>query len=299
MEWVDGITLHDALEQHLLPPAPDGAGIDGLAVASLALSILRALVSTTYLEGTFAHRDISPRNIMLRRPGGKTTPDGAPTPNGMGAPDGAPTPVGTPIAWSTNTPLECCLIDLGSAIFMRRDEATFTMTMDVWRNATPEYAPPEMLALSDRGYLEARRSPAIDVYALCSVLYETYSGHTPLPSGRSSGRVGLRAKNSWPSSNSLPPRGTRCGTGRGYHVRTCSGPSRPSQRRGSFRRNRCLEDIGHRPDNRPPRSRPPRICSGSRSPHSREHTGRPERSSSATRLFRSRFSVRPGISSDD
>ena len=179
MEWVDGITLHDALEQHLLPPAPDGAGIDGLAVASLALSILRALVSTTYLEGTFAHRDISPRNIMLRRPGGKTTPDGAPTPNGMGAPDGAPTPVGTPIAWSTNTPLECCLIDLGSAIFMRRDEATFTMTMDVWRNATPEYAPPEMLALSDRGYLEARRSPAIDVYALCSVLYETYSGHTP------------------------------------------------------------------------------------------------------------------------
>ncbi len=121
----------------------------------------------------------------------------------------------------------------------------------------------------------------------------------PLPSGRSSGRVGLRAKNSWPSSNSLPPRGTRCGTGRGYHVRTCSGPSRPSQRRGSFRRNRCLEDIGHRPDNRPPRSRPPRICSGSRSPHSREHTGRPERSSSATRLFRSRFSVRPGISSDD
>lgn len=36
-----------------------------------------------------------------------------------------------------------------------------------------------MLALSDRSYLEARRSPAIDVYALCSVLYEVYCGHTP------------------------------------------------------------------------------------------------------------------------
>lgn len=108
MEWVEGITLHDALEQHLLPQAPDGAtGTDGVAVASLAISVLRALVSTTYLEGTFAHRDISPRNIMLYQSGD------------------------TPTSWGVKDPLDCCLVDLGSAIFMRRDEATFTMTMDV------------------------------------------------------------------------------------------------------------------------------------------------------------------------
>lgn len=158
MEWVEGLTLHDALAKGLLPAAPGGQeGVDGVAVASLALSVLRALVSTSYLEGTFAHRDISPRNIMLR------------TDAGMPA----------TASWGIQAPLDCCLIDLGSAIFMRRDEATFTMTMDVWRNATPEYAPPEMLALSDRSYLEARRSPAIDTYALCSVLYEAYCGHTP------------------------------------------------------------------------------------------------------------------------
>ena len=158
MEWIDGLTLHEALGRRLLPPAQDGSGgTDGMAVASLALSVLRALVSTTYLDGTFVHRDISPRNIMLRALQGES---------------GA-------ARWDAGTPLDCCLIDLGSAVFMRHDEATFTMTMDVWRNATPEYAPPEMLALSDRGYLEARRSPAIDVYALCSVLYEAYSGHTP------------------------------------------------------------------------------------------------------------------------
>ncbi len=157
MEWVDGLTLHDALERHSLPLAADSRGVDGVVVAALALSVLQTLVSTTYLDGTFAHRDISPRNIMLRCAG-------EPPSNG---------------SLGREVPIDACLIDLGSAIYMRRDEATFTMTMDVWRNATPEYAPPEMLALSDRSYLEARRSPAIDIYALCSVLYEVYSGHTP------------------------------------------------------------------------------------------------------------------------
>ena len=165
MEWVDGVTLQQALEKGMLPKSPLGkGGIASVAVASLATSVLQTLVSTTFLEGTFAHRDISTRNIMLRlKPAGHRP----------GAPEKAPA------GWGVTVPLETCLIDLGSAIIMRRDEATFTMTMDVWRNATPEYAPPEMLALNDRSYMEARRSPSIDVYALCSVLYQLYSGTAP------------------------------------------------------------------------------------------------------------------------
>lgn len=156
MEWIHGKTLRDASNESLLPRW-NGEGCPGTTVASLGLSVLQALISTTYLEGTFAHRDISPRNIMIR-----SNKDDS-----------------TLLGWTNGEPLDCCLIDLGSAIFMRRDEATFTMTMDVWRNATPEYAPPEMLALNDRSFIEARRSPKIDVYALCSVLYELYSGRTP------------------------------------------------------------------------------------------------------------------------
>ncbi|MGN0286811.1 MAG: DUF6273 domain-containing protein [Atopobiaceae bacterium] len=156
MEWIDGMTLLDANQQSLLP-SWEGGGHPGATVAAVGLSVLQALISTSYLEGTFAHRDISPRNIMLRANAGTDHP----------------------LDWRQGEPIECCLIDLGSAIFMRRDEATFTMTMDVWRNATPEYAPPEMLALNDRSYIEARRSPLIDIYALCSVLYELYSGRTP------------------------------------------------------------------------------------------------------------------------
>ena len=50
---------------------------------------------------------------------------------------------------------------------------------DVWRNATPDYAPPEMLTRDVPGIDALRHSSAIDVYALCSVLYELYAGKTP------------------------------------------------------------------------------------------------------------------------
>lgn len=153
MEWVQGRNLLEARREGLLAQRDDGC-VEATTVAAVGISVLQALVSTTYLEGTFVHRDLSPRNVMVRVPGGQT---GALDPGA----------------------LECCVIDLGSALYMRPDEATFTATMDVWRSATPEYAPPEMLAISDRSYMRARRSPKIDVYALCSMLYELYCGHTP------------------------------------------------------------------------------------------------------------------------
>lgn len=150
MEWISGETLLDAERRKLLPVSSDGTGCTGQAVAALALGVLQTLISTSCLDGTFIHRDLSPRNIMV-----------------------------FPDQDSSSGFMDCRIIDLGSAIFMSRSEATFTRTLDVWRSATPEYAPPEMLALDDRNYIEARRSPAIDVYALSSVLYEMYSGRTP------------------------------------------------------------------------------------------------------------------------
>jgi serine/threonine protein kinase len=137
-----------------LTPRGKGGDAPGTAVAAIALSILQTLISTEYLEGTFVHRDISPKNIMIQ------IDDGVPFKDGKEP--------------------ECCLIDLGSSIFMRRDDASFTTMMDVWRAATPEYVPPEILALNDRSQILARRSPSIDIYALASVLYELYAGTTPL-----------------------------------------------------------------------------------------------------------------------
>ncbi|MGN0071530.1 MAG: DUF6273 domain-containing protein [Atopobiaceae bacterium] len=152
MEWIEGQTLREASASGLIPREKDG-GAPGTAVAAIALSVLQTLISTEYLEGTFVHRDISPRNIMIR------TDESTPFKDGSDP--------------------ETCLIDLGSSIFMRKDDASFTTTMDVWRAATPEYAPPEMLALNDRSQILARRSPSIDIYALASVLYELYAGQTP------------------------------------------------------------------------------------------------------------------------
>lgn len=69
-------------------------------------------------------------------------------------------------------------VDLGSSS-IEREDASFTMRNGVWRNGTPEYAAPEMLTRDVPGVAELRRSPSVDVYALCSVLYEMYSGRTP------------------------------------------------------------------------------------------------------------------------
>lgn len=53
------------------------------------------------------------------------------------------------------------------------------MRADVWRGGTPEYAPPEMLTHDIAGIETRRLSPTVDIYALSSVLYELYCGHTP------------------------------------------------------------------------------------------------------------------------
>lgn len=162
MEWVEGQTLSDAHAQ--LPPAPNAAGnntanalpaVDRLTIARLGVALFSALAGVENLRERPAHRDLSPGNIMLRTSRESIAQQ----------------------CQSGN--FDLCLIDFGSATFTDSQSASFTMVSDIWRNGTPEYAPPEMLTCDIANVEQLRQSPSIDVYAACSVLYELFSGHTP------------------------------------------------------------------------------------------------------------------------
>ena len=167
MEWVEGRTLH-AIEP-LLPrdPAREG-GVASEWVGSIGLRVLQILGAASVRDASFAHRDLSPSNVMVRL-------DRAPlrTQLERGA-------------------LDIVLIDLGSASCLATTErvvaadgmepdasGTFTLQTGIWRGATVEYAAPEMLTREAANIQELRASPKVDVYALCSLLYELYAGHTP------------------------------------------------------------------------------------------------------------------------
>jgi len=118
------------------------------------MAVARVLLMARGHAPGFVHRDISARNIMLRGT--------------------------TDIIRQQIEELDpsVCLIDMGSSLVSAADRTSFTLGSDIWRYGTPEYAAPEMLARDDD--LVARRSSySIDVYALCSVLYELYAGYAP------------------------------------------------------------------------------------------------------------------------
>lgn len=149
MEWVDGVSLLDAR-----PALSDGAETcPGDIVAALGLSVLKIILSTQSLDTPFVHRDLSMRNIMLRH-------DRIPLEEQV-----------------SNGYFDICLIDMGSAKLVKPD-FSFTIDVNAFRGATPAYAAPEMLERfkADPG---ARDNPAVDIYALGSILYELYCGHAP------------------------------------------------------------------------------------------------------------------------
>lgn len=147
MEWVEGTSLRDALRETGTWRAE--------RVAGLGTAVLEILDRTTALDRGFVHRDLSPRNILLR-----TSERGVAEQLESGD-------------------FDVCLVDMGSASSVCVEDGTFTMLADIWRNATPDYASPEMLTRDVPGVDEMRHSSAIDVYALCSVLYELYCGEPP------------------------------------------------------------------------------------------------------------------------
>ena len=151
MEWVEGSTL-----KHITPQLPhEDGGIRGDAVAAIGVAVLSILNNVRHLDTGVAHRDISPRNIMVAT-SERSLQDQLAT-----------------------LDFDIRLIDFGSSTALNPIDPTFTVRADVWRGGTPEYAPPEMLTHDIAGIETRRLSPTVDIYALSSVLYELYCGHTP------------------------------------------------------------------------------------------------------------------------
>lgn len=157
MEWVDGLTLTHV--KKYLPPGANQGTVHPTTVAQLGYHLFSILEGLDRMEKRPVHRDISPSNVMIR---------------------------------STETPLskqleagvfDLCLIDFGSATIITPSNPNFTMTTNVWRNGTPEYAPPEMLTYDAPNVAQLRQSPSIDVYAASSILYELIIGTTPFQVG--------------------------------------------------------------------------------------------------------------------
>lgn len=157
MEWIEGPNLLEARPflPHATPHGPEPAGVEADAVAAIGEAAASALVQTTCLDSTFVHRDISPRNILL---------------------DTSSRSVAEQVADGS---YDVRVVDLESSCIVRQTPTTFTMRSNIWRHGTPEYAAPEMLTNDVEGVEKLRLSPSVDVYALCSVLYELYAGRTP------------------------------------------------------------------------------------------------------------------------
>ena len=155
MEWVEGTSLDKVAS--MLPH--DGEGVTCAATASVGCAVLGTLLSTQNLETPLVHRDLSPANIMFRT-------------NELGIDEQVRTLAFKP-----------CLVDMGSSVPALGND-TLTQRADIWRYATPAYAAPEMLTRDIPNVAELRRSPSVDVYAIASILYELYSGHTPFRAAR-------------------------------------------------------------------------------------------------------------------
>ena len=178
MEWIEGFTLDEATPQL---PADVYGRIEAHTVAGVGVSVLKILTAAKALDTPFVHRDLSPRNIMLRT-------------SHIPLEDQA-----------TRNAFDICLVDMGSATASAGD-TSLTMVANIWRNGTPDYAPPEMLT-SDAPALAGRRaSPSIDVYALCSVLYELYAQATPYGRGMTLAASPYRIK----MDNDPMPLAARC-----------------------------------------------------------------------------------------
>ena len=154
MEWIEGKTVGKCKE--LRAADPQGKRVPPLVVAELGAALYGLISRFEYLDDSFAHRDISPNNIMLRTDR---------------------TPISEQLA---RDEFDLCLIDFGSATLLGNfDDPTFTVMTSVLRKATPEYAPPEMLTNDLPNLEKLRQSPLIDVYAIGSVLYELMAGEAP------------------------------------------------------------------------------------------------------------------------
>lgn len=176
MEWVEGETLA-RLRPRL---AVDDAGrLSPLVAARLGRDLFDLLCRMSLVGEGFVHRDISPANIMVRT---------------------ARLPLDRQLAEGT---FDLCLIDFSSSLALEPasavagtgGKASFTERYATLRRATVAYAPPEMLTDDIADLRMLRMSPAIDVYAAASTVYELIAGVAPYEVAPSaSGTSGSRKK---------------------------------------------------------------------------------------------------------
>jgi len=166
MEWVQGVSVRDFADDY----ADRGELIPAKVIAALGVSVLDTLDSAGSLDSALVHRDISPSNIMIR------------------------TERTSVVDQVASKSFDICLIDFGSALADAPRDESLATDFGPWRTGTPEYAPPEMLARDVPQIDDLRKSQSIDVFALCSVLYELYAGSTPWRVGEQPGASPFQIK---------------------------------------------------------------------------------------------------------
>ncbi len=166
MEWIEGVSLRELMVN---PKAAPWLRC-GPTTATIGLAVLDVLENASRLDATLVHRDLTPANIMIRT-------------NAQSLEEQV-----------EQGKFDVCLIDFGSAMAPMRKDATFTINTMTWRMGTPEYAPPEMLTQDMPHIGTLRASQAIDVFALCSVLYELYAGRTPWQIAQRTGEAPHKVK---------------------------------------------------------------------------------------------------------
>ena len=152
MEWVEGVTLARAARSL----AVDDAGrLSPLVAARISRDLFDLVARMDLMDSGFAHRDISPRNVMVRTSRQSLSEQ---------VDEGA---------------FDLYLIDFGSAARLSTRNTSFTSQNGVFRGATADYAPPEMLSDDLPELDQLRQSSAIDVYAAASVAYRLAAGRVP------------------------------------------------------------------------------------------------------------------------
>lgn len=156
MEWVTGETLEHAARALAVD---DEGRLSPLTAARLARDLFDLVASMGQVEGGFAHRDLSPANVMVCTAHLSLADQ---------VEEGA---------------FDLRVIDFGSSALADRRDTSLTEGFGTPRRATPDYAPPEMLTDDVPQAPDARVSPAVDVYAAAGIAYRLASGRPPFDLG--------------------------------------------------------------------------------------------------------------------
>lgn len=152
MEWIEGVTLGAALSQLAID---EHRRLSPLVAARLGRDLFDLLTRMALMADGFSHRDISLANVMI---------------------DTAHLSVAQQVEEGS---FELRLVDFGSAVVEGDQSPSVTAVHGTPRGATAAFAAPEMLTCDVPSAVDARRLPAVDVYAAASVLYLLLCGKPP------------------------------------------------------------------------------------------------------------------------